>query len=234
MKRSMTILVFRKMKIMINPKYEYLREYVERIPKDFETIGTVIHSGRNLIKMITVDGLDINVKRYTIPPLINRIAYAFFRPSKGKRAFVYPEKLLEKGFETPCPIAYIEETKMGLIGHSYFMSVQSPYRYNFCQFGNADIKSCEDVVTAFAEFTARLHEAGILHLDYSPGNILYDKIGEEYHFSLVDINRMHFGEVDIKKGCANFARLWGRRPSSSCWEKSMPVREGWMKKNVCV
>ena len=30
---------------MINPKYEYLREYVERIPKDFETIGTVIHSG---------------------------------------------------------------------------------------------------------------------------------------------------------------------------------------------
>lgn len=49
---------------MINPKYEYLREYVERIPKDFETIGTVIHSGRNLIKMITVDGLDINVKRY--------------------------------------------------------------------------------------------------------------------------------------------------------------------------
>ena len=68
---------------MINPKYEYLREYVERIPKDFETIGTVIHSGRNLIKMITVDGLDINVKRYTIPPLINRIAYAFFRPSKG-------------------------------------------------------------------------------------------------------------------------------------------------------
>ena len=188
---------------MINPKYEYLREYVERIPKDFETIGTVIHSGRNLIKMITVDGLDINVKRYTIPPLINRIAYAFFRPSKGKRAFVYPEKLLEKGFETPCPIAYIEETKMGLIGHSYFMSIQSPYRYNFCQFGNADIKSCEDVVTAFAEFTARLHEAGILHLDYSPGNILYDKIGEEYHFSLVDINRMHFGEVDIKKGCAN-------------------------------
>ena len=63
---------------MINPKYEYLREYVERIPEDFETLGTVIHSGRNLIKMITVDGLDINVKRYAIPPLINRIAYAFY------------------------------------------------------------------------------------------------------------------------------------------------------------
>lgn len=98
---------------MINPKYEYLREYVERIPKDFETIGTVIHSGRNLIKMITVDGLDINVKRYTIPPLINRIAYAFFRPSKGKRAFVYPEKLLEKGFETPLSYCLYRRDKNG-------------------------------------------------------------------------------------------------------------------------
>ena len=37
-------------------------------------------------------------------------------------------------------------------------------------------------------------------------------LAEEYHFSLVDINRMHFGEVDIKKGCANFARLWGQTP----------------------
>lgn len=85
---------------MINPKYEYLREYVERIPKDFETIGTVIHSGRNLIKMITVDGLDINVKRYTIPPLINRIAYAFFRPSKGKRAFVIRRNCWRKGLKS--------------------------------------------------------------------------------------------------------------------------------------
>ena len=204
---------------MINPKYEYLREYVERIPKDFETIGTVIHSGRNLIKMITVDGLDINVKRYTIPPLINRIAYAFFRPSKGKRAFVYPEKLLEKGFETPCPIAYIEETKMGLIGHSYFMSIQSPYRYNFCQFGNADIKSCEDVVTAFAEFTARLHEAGILHLDISHWWILTECI---------------LAKWILRKVVRILPVYGGRHPSSSCWEKSMPVREGWTKRNVCV
>lgn len=27
--------------------------------------------------------------------------------------------------------------------------------------------------------------------------------------SIVDINRMYFGPVDIKQGCANFARLWG-------------------------
>ena len=65
------------------------------------------------------------------------------------------------------------------------------------EFGDADIEECKDVVKAFAQYTARLHEAGILHRDYSPGNILFDKIDGEYQFSLVDINRMSFGVVDI-------------------------------------
>lgn len=198
------------MKILINPKYGYLRGTLERLPGDFEAKGRVIHSGRNLIKVFQTEGVDVNVKRYAVPPLINRIAYSFFRLSKGQRAFAYPERLLRKGFETPEPIAYIEERKGGLIGYSYFVSVQSPYRRNFCEFGNADVKSCEEVITAFARFTARLHESGILHLDYSPGNILFDKLDDGYHFSLVDINRMHFGRVSMRKGCANFARLWGK------------------------
>jgi hypothetical protein len=29
-------------------------------------------------------------------------------------------------------------------------------------------------------------------------------------FTVVDINRMEFGEVGLEKGCKNFARLWGR------------------------
>ena len=55
-----------------------------------------------------------------------------------------------------------------------------------------------------------MHEQGILHLDFSPGNVLWDKDAEgHYHFSIVDINRMNFGPVSMKKGCKNFARLWG-------------------------
>ena len=38
---------------------------------------------------------------------------------------------------------------------------------------------------------------------------MLQKTGGTYHFSLVDTNRMYFGVVDIDKGCANFARLWG-------------------------
>lgn len=199
------------MTLMINPKYEYLREYISRLPETFEQEGRVIYRGRNLIKVLKIGDLEINVKRYGVPLLVNKIVYAFFRLSKGKRAFHYPEMLLAKGFETPCPIAYLEQKRWGLIQHSFFVSIQSPYQHKFYEFGNADVESCRDVVVAFAKYTARLHEAGILHRDYSPGNILFDEIDGEYHFSLVDINRMYFGPVSIERGCANFARLWGQK-----------------------
>lgn len=81
----------------------------------------------------------------------------------------------------PVPIAYIEECKWGLIKYSYFISLQSSYRRNFYEFGNADVNDCRDVVIAFARYTARLHESDIMHRDYSPGNILFDKIDGEYH-----------------------------------------------------
>ncbi|MDE6821799.1 MAG: tyrosine protein kinase [Bacteroides acidifaciens] len=199
------------MKIVVNPTYDHLRGFIESIPNSFETEGRIIYSGRNLIKVMEVDGIEINVKRYGIPAFVNRVVYSFFRVPKGRRAFEYPQMLLQKGFETPVPIAYIEQRKCGLIDYSYFVSMQSPYQRNFYEFGNADIKHCKDVVIAFARYTAELHQAGIMHRDYSPGNILFDKINGKYHFMLVDINRMSFGRINVEMGCANFARLWGQK-----------------------
>lgn len=199
------------MKIVVNPTYEHLRGFIESIPGSFEEKGRIIYSGRNLIKVMEVDGIEINVKRYGIPAFVNRVIYSFFRIPKGRRAFEYPQMLLQKGFETPVPIAYIEQRRCGLINHSYFISMQSPYQRNFYEFGNTDVECCKDVVIAFAHYTAELHQAGIMHRDYSPGNILFDKIDGKYHFMLVDINRMTFGKISVEMGCANFARLWGQK-----------------------
>ena len=202
------------MRVIINPKYYHLEESIKRIPELFEKQGRVLYDRRNLIKeMLLEDSLLINVKRYGVPKLINRIAYSFFRQPKGERAIIYPQILLQKGFETPEPIAYIEFKKNGLIDYSYFVSVQCPYQRTFYEFGDADPNSgeCVDIIRAFAHYTASLHENGILHQDYSPGNILFNKIGNNYRFSLVDLNRMTFGEVGLEAGCANFARLWGQK-----------------------
>ena len=214
------------MKILLNPAFESLRTFVESVPHIVGEEGKTIYKGRNKIKVIKIGEIDVNVKRYRVPMFFNRVIYTFIRKSKGLRAFQYPQRLLEKGFETPQPIAYIEERNFGLIGYSSFVSVHCPYSRRFYEFGDADIKDCSDIVIAFARFSAKLHEAGILHLDYSPGNILFDKEGGEYKFSLVDINRMKFGKVSIEAGCANFARLWGQIPFFELLAKEYAATRG--------
>ena len=72
---------------------------------------------------------------------------------------------------------------------------------------NDGIHGQENILNAFADFTVKLHEAGILHLDYSPGNILFKIDQDKISFSLVDLNRMHFGKLTPKQCLRNFERL---------------------------
>jgi serine/threonine protein kinase len=66
----------------------------------------------------------------------------------------------------------------------------------------------ERLIDSFARYSASLHDAGIYHLDYSPGNILIHHEGGKYDFVLVDVNRMKFRPVGFMHGCRNFARLF--------------------------
>ena len=60
-------------KIKINPKYEYLRAFIESIPDIFEKEGREIYNKRNLIKVLTApDGTLVNVKRFHIPHGLNK------------------------------------------------------------------------------------------------------------------------------------------------------------------
>lgn len=200
------------MEIVINPAYEHLRDFIARLPEVFPSQGETIYKSRNEIKVFNVDGLRLNVKRYHIPSPPNRLVYTFFRPAKVYRAYRYAYRLLEKGFDTPEPVAYLMMRRFGLVGSSYFVSIQSPYTRNFYEFGRGALQGREDIAAALGRYTARLHDAGIYHCDYSPGNILFDRDAEgKIALTLVDINRMQFGAVPLEKGCANFARLWGKR-----------------------
>lgn len=200
------------MKIQINPAYQYLQTYVEQLPTIFENEGVTIYQSRNLIKtFITPDGLLINVKRYHRPRFFNLLAYSLgLRTPKGQRAFDYPTILLSKGINTPQPIAYIEQRSWGMLGYSYFISVQCNYPHLMYELGDATPQLYERMAPAFAHYTAMMHQQGILHRDYSPGNILWkeDETGC-FHFSIIDINRMSFGHVSMEAGCQNFKRIWG-------------------------
>ena len=197
--------------MLINPKYEHLREWLEKLPEEFERLGEVIYDKRNQLRVIeTPDGTLVNIKRYCKTHLINRVVYSLgIRQAKGLRAFLYPTRLLERGINTPEPIAYIEQRTCGLLGLSYFVSVQSSLKHTLYEFGDAKEGTYEEIAEALGRFTATMHDREVLHLDYSPGNILWDKDDEGYHFAVVDINRMRFGKVNMEDGCAALRRLWG-------------------------
>jgi aminoglycoside phosphotransferase (APT) family kinase protein len=120
-------------------------------------------------------------------------------------------KIRECGFDTPLPIAYIEEFKHGLLYRSYYICKFCDYERSFREFTyyKESFDGKDDILTAFADFTAQLQNAGIYHKDYSPGNILFTKKNDRISFCIIDINRVKFGYVDEKAGYKNFERIWG-------------------------
>jgi len=199
------------MKIVINPEFSLYKTFIESLPSIFEQEGTSIYKARNEIKIFDVNGTILNVKSYKIPIFINRIAYTFFRPTKARRAYEYALRLISMGFLSPTPIAYIEEKKGGLLTHSYFISLHTPMQGNLRVFNDCLPLEGEKekLAIAFGKFSAELHNKKVFHKDYSPGNVLWEKIGDDcYHFSLIDINRMQFREVGKEEGCENFCRMW--------------------------
>ena len=200
------------MKIKINPKYEEMTHFIEHIPDVFEKEGRVIYTGRNLIKVMEApDGTLVNVKRFHIPKGPNRLIYSLgIRMPKGERAFEYPMVLERKGIATPTAIALLEQRNaLGLLGYTYLVTLQCDYGHTLYEMGNAQSGSYEKLAKALAHFAAEMHDRGILHKDFTPGNVLWKQDDEGFHFMIVDINRMKFGEIGIKEGLYNLRKFWG-------------------------
>lgn len=198
------------MKIILNPKYEHLRSYLEHIDKHFECDGHEIHRGRNVLRTLRTEGVALCVKRYASPSLPGRLAYKLYKTPKGKKAYLSPLLLRERGFESPEPIAFVKYSKGWFDSTTYFVCLYSDYRYSMSDIMNLSPEEQSEVIPAFARYAARLHREGFLHRDFSADNILFDKVNDRYRFTLIDTNSMRCGRpVSIEKGCANFARLAG-------------------------
>lgn len=195
------------MNLILNPRYNSLKPFIEALPRDFENSGEMVYEARNQLKKYVVNGYNVIVKRYRKPNYINRFAYAYVRPSKAKRAYEYALKLRSLGVDSPEPIAYLEEQENGLLGHAYFVSIFE-----------TEFTEVREIMEGFAEndallndlalYIADFHDKGVLHLDMSPGNILYKKVGDKYFFTLIDINRMQFlPSISTEKRYKSFKRL---------------------------
>jgi len=165
-----------------------------------QNIRTYFNASNNSIHLV--------IKSFKVPNIINKIIYTFFKSSKAKKSYDNSIKIIEF---VPKPIGFIEFQELGLISDSYFISENFKYDFTIREpLVNENFKERTAIFKEFANFTLKLHEKGIFHLDYSPGNILIKKEGDNYIFKIVDINRMQFIDMTISQRLKNFSKLWAK------------------------
>ena len=180
----------------INSKFsgsDALKDLMQNLPSRFEKEGELLFKSRNTIKKFVLsDGMEIVVKKYKTPILIQRIVYSYFRKTKAERAYVNAAELMRRGIDTPMNIAWASVKENGLFHTGYFVSDvnDAPAIENELQGGeNFNKALAED----FAQFVALLHSKGIIHKDLNCTNVIYRPKSEgNYEFSLIDNNRMKF------------------------------------------
>ena len=193
-------------KYQLNNEYKVFKDFLLNIKSNFNQNSQTIHKARNELKIINYNDIDTIVKAFKIPNIINQIAYSFFRDSKAKKSYEYSLKI---GEFTPKPIGYIEFYNFGLLKKSFFVSEQFKYDFTIREpLLDNNFEQKNEIFKAFANFTLELHNNGIFHNDYSPGNILIKKQEDIYIFKIVDINRMKFFNLTQEDRARNFSKLW--------------------------
>ncbi len=199
------------MKKVFNPKYLPFENELNHFILNFNSTGTMFINGkRNKIKLFELEGKTINIKSFKIPHLINKITYKYFRKSKARRSFEYATILLEKGIETPQPIAYFENYDFIGFKDSYYVSEHLDCDLTYRELVEIpDFPDHDKILRQFTQFSFNLHQKGIEFLDHSPGNTLIQKKSEgSYGFFLVDLNRMEFHEsMSFEVRMKNLCRL---------------------------
>lgn len=194
-------------RMVLVPECGGLRYFVRSLPRSFRYgRGRLIHDGRNQLREITFGGRTYVVKSFRTPHFINRLVYGLFRPSKARRSFDYARLLHNIGIGSPAPVGWLTVRHGLLFTESYYVSEQSVCPHTYADLIGGTFPGWEPVCRAIARITAQLHEQGIIHRDYSRGNILFRLEADgSVRVELVDLNRLRFHPVSPEEGCRNFA-----------------------------
>ena len=193
----------------LHNNYKQHEAFLDSIITNFDTEGVDFgNQDRNSLKLFKLEEKTLNVKSFRIPNLINQIAYRFFRKSKAQRSFEYAKRLQSLDIGTPQPIAYYEFKTALLFKKSYYISEQLDCDLTYRELTtDLNYPNHEAILRAFTRFTYNLHEKQVNFLDHSPGNTLIKKVGNDYEFYLVDLNRMEFRSMNLEERIKNFAKL---------------------------
>ena len=202
-------------RIHLREPYRGFRDQIAELPRTMGDRGVVLHSGRNLIKRLSIpssDGsaIEVVVKSFAVPTRLHGFVYAHLRRSKTLRCMSNAMRLLEIGVGTPDPVACIEFREFGCLRRSHYVSRYWHHDHDLTALlyrGVSHGPDTQALLEQLAGFTAMQHDQGVMHQDYNPGNILVRARGGSFEFSLVDLNRLRFQRVGINDRISGLIRL---------------------------
>lgn len=146
--------------------------------------GDVIFQRRNTLRLTE----GVVVKQFATPGFWKGLWYGLIGKSKARRSYEYAMRM--PGL-TPEPVAYREVRVCGWLRESWYACRVSEGTHTFNELiGAPDFPHREEILKAIGRFTARLHRQGILHRDYSGGNILFNDDGTRVE--VIDLNRIRW------------------------------------------
>lgn len=142
---------------------------------------------------------SIYVKHFLVPD-IRAMARQWFRRGKGRNEGRRAVRLAAIGVDTIDPIALGEQRKRSFLFENYLVTQAIPETVPLDQFVEDRLpgmfparaaKVRQALARAIAELTAHLHEAGFLHQDFHPGNLLVRFDADDRpHLSLIDLDAL--------------------------------------------
>jgi len=187
---------------------EKYTDFICSIKEYFIRSHTILFQERNTIKCIVYQEHTYVIKSFKPPHLLNQIVYRFFRASKAQRSYENALQLMKLKVNTPVPIGYIEFPSLFLFKESYFVSEFYDFDFEIrAVLADENFEDRENILKSFVAFSYDLHNKGIYHVDYSPGNVIIKKLPDGYEFAIIDVNRMKFIEYDDEMRFKNLSRF---------------------------
>lgn len=214
------------MNCTISPDFAAHKEFIMNLPKAFSCSGETLYEGRNVVKAFSSNGVQLVVKRFKRPNIVQAVTYTFFKKSKAERAYLFGRMIRERGFNTPKEVAFIEIKRNGLLQDSYFVATSCTLPPLSKLIRRPDFD--RNVAAQLGRYVAELHEKGVLHGDLNLSNILYDRASDgSCTFWLIDTNRSVFKQPTRNDCLENLKRLTHERPLLEHIVRNYAAARGW-------
>ncbi len=212
-------------------------------------VEVVKHGPHRSVYRVCVGPREFFVKHFRCCTIWDRARH-WFRRSPARREWLKAESIAQLGINTIRPAAWQEQKGRGPVGDSFLVTAaisngcsldEYQRRYLPLLPPNERRSVGRRLLTELARFMGRIHQAGIRHNDFHPGNVvvlleedrpLVDRGRGCYQFHLIDVGGVRFTKAltwsATRTALVVLNAAWGRRISRTdrhrFWKAYLAVR----------